>query len=104
MAKDSDWALFNPKTLELVHTGTFNDCQSQRRQGGQNLVIRAVTAYEELVALAKLQKAQSDAPGIMLQALREAEAFISGFEDDDVQNVTPLLKQVRDAIKAGEVA
>lgn len=100
---DSDWALFDPKTLVLVHRGAFNDCQSVRRQHGQNAVIRAITAYEELVAQRDQDKAQADAPGKMLAALREAEAFITGFEDDELQDVKPLLAQVRAAIKAGEV-
>lgn len=31
----------------------------------------------------------------MLAALREAEAFIAGFEDDDVQDVSTILMQIR---------
>lgn len=37
-----------------------------------------------------------------IAALREAEAFIRGFEDDELQDVKSLLAQVRAAIKAGE--
>lgn len=99
---DSDWALFEPKSLALLYTGTFGDCQSVRRQGSINSVIRTKFAYGELVATRDRERAIADAPGVMLAALREAEAFITGFEDDDVQDVSALLTQVRAAIKAGE--
>lgn len=50
----------------------------------------------------QIEEALAPPAGQQLQALREAEAFITGFEDDELQDVKPLLTQVRAAIKAGE--
>lgn len=46
--------------------------------------------------------AMTDASPDMLEALRQAESFIRGFEDDELQNVDDILGDVRGAIAQAE--
>jgi hypothetical protein len=95
-----------PTLRELVR-GDVDWC---RFGGGAAPMVQVVRAFEtpgfdfEVLAALHRTMAKADACDALLEAARDAEAFMSGFEDDDLQDppINARLDALRAAIAAAE--